>query len=224
MLSLITHEPNFCILREETLTKRKKPTDANLRTNLKINDKFEMIYISILREYLEMEFLEIKDKLKFEFNLERIIDDFIFFCFFIGNDFLPSLNTLDIDHGSLDNIFAYYKQILPTLDNYITFNGKIDFKKAEKIFIMLAQNELNALKSQLKKVETQSKIREDTKSKLISERKNTEKRKKINEKKEKLFFNFNNKSETEIVNYKKNKVNTKISYFKKQYEEEIIKT
>ena len=41
--------------------------------------------------------------------------------------------------GSLDNIFSYYKEALPTFDDYITFNGKIDFKKAEKIFYLLSQ-------------------------------------------------------------------------------------
>jgi 5'-3' exoribonuclease 2 len=47
--------------------------------------------------------------------LERIIDDFIFFCFFIGNDFLPYLNTMDIGEGSLDEIIKIYKQLLPEL-------------------------------------------------------------------------------------------------------------
>jgi len=168
-----------------------------------------------------MEFLEIKEKIKFEFNVDRIIDDFIFFCFFIGNDFLPSLNTLDIDHGSLDNIFSYYKEVLPTLDDYITFNGKIDFKKAEKIFHLLATQELNSLRSMLKKVEMQSREREAVKSLQIAERKNTIKRKKINEKKENLFFEIKSKSEHEVFLYKKHKVNAKIIDIKKKYEEEM---
>jgi len=222
MLSLISHEPNFCILREEVFRgKKKKPTDTSSRDSLKLCDKFEMIYISILREYLEMEFLEIKDKISFEFNIERIIDDFIFFCFFIGNDFLPSLNTLDIDHSSLDNIFSFYKAVLPTLDDYITFNGKIDFKKAEKIFQLLATQELNNLRSMLKKVEMQSREMESVKKLQIQERKNTIKRKKINEKKEILFFELQKKSEPEIYSYKKNKINAKIFDIRKKYEEEM---
>jgi len=56
----------------------------------------------MLREYFMLEYREIAPLMKMRFDLERIIDDFIFFCFFIGNDFLPSLTTLDIFEGSLD--------------------------------------------------------------------------------------------------------------------------
>ncbi len=222
MLSLITHEPNFCILREEVFRgKKNKSTDNNMPQKLKPKDNFEMIYISILREYLEMEFIEIREKIKFEFNIERIIDDFIFFCFFIGNDFLPSLNTLDIDHGSLENIFNYYKEVLPTLEDYITFNGKIDFKKAEKIFHLLATQELNSLRSMIKKIEIQCKERDTVKNLQINEKKNIIKSKKINEKKETKFLEIKKKPEHEILAYKKNKINFRLNNIKKKYEEEM---
>jgi len=64
--------------------------------------------VNLLREYMLLEYRPIAQKMKIRFDLERIIDDFIFFCFFIGNDFLPSLSALDIAEGSLDKLIDFY--------------------------------------------------------------------------------------------------------------------
>lgn len=62
-----------------------------------------------MREYLHLEYSEVAPRMKMKFDLERIIDDWVFFCFFIGNDFLPSLSALDISEGSLDYLIDFYK-------------------------------------------------------------------------------------------------------------------
>ncbi len=56
-------------------------------------------------------------------SLERIIDDVVFLCFFVGNDFLPHLPSLDIRDGALDYLFNVYKRLLPTFPDYITNHG-----------------------------------------------------------------------------------------------------
>jgi len=55
-----------------------------------------------------LESRHLSGKMKIRFDLERIIDDFVFFCFFIGNDFMPTLSALDIAEGSLDKLMEFY--------------------------------------------------------------------------------------------------------------------
>ena len=150
MLSLITHEPNMVILREDKVKKTNKKNKDEPQ-----EEKYLFFLISVLREYLELEFDVLRNKIKFPFNIERIIDDFVFFCFFIGNDFLPNLYGLYIEANALDYIFSFYKKCLPELDDYITHNGEINYESAKKIFSLLAEKEMESLNVLLETINEQ---------------------------------------------------------------------
>jgi 5'-3' exoribonuclease 1 len=54
-----------------------------------------------------------QDKLPFEYNLENIIDDWILMGFLVGNDFIPHLPHLHIQHDALPTLWKTYMAILP---------------------------------------------------------------------------------------------------------------
>lgn len=111
-----------------------------------------MIYINLLREYFMLEYAPLATQMKMPFSIERIIDDFVFFCFFIGNDFLPSLSSLDISEGSLDHLILMYQQNLPLMTDYITNAGMIYWDRAEPFINMLGEHEHEAFKKRMQSI------------------------------------------------------------------------
>jgi len=74
------------------------------------NSNFELLHMSILRDYLAYEF-ETKDVVPTSpFELEQTIDDFVFMTFFVGNDFLPHMPAIDIADEAFDLLFYVYKR------------------------------------------------------------------------------------------------------------------
>mmetsp|Transcript_816 Transcript_816/g.1952 ORF Transcript_816/g.1952 Transcript_816/m.1952 type:complete len:1250 (-) Transcript_816:553-4302(-) len=146
MLALATHEAHFYISREEVLFGRKsmemqetRQSESGFFDKQRLMDEaagewgmqlpentgkaLQRISIPILRDYLAAEFEPCLTSVPFKPSLERLIDDIVFMCFFVGNDFLPHLPSLDIRDGALDFLFNVYKRILPSLGDYITKSG-----------------------------------------------------------------------------------------------------
>lgn len=78
--------------------------------------RFFLLHLGLLREYLELEFISVKDQLTFDYDIERIIDDWIFMCFMVGNDFIPHLPNLHINSNALPTLYRTYREVLPELD------------------------------------------------------------------------------------------------------------
>lgn len=69
-----------------------------------------------LREYLHKEFSAVDfSSVSGGFDLERVVDDFVFMCFFVGNDFLPHIPALEIRDGG-EPLMLARQSVIPLHD------------------------------------------------------------------------------------------------------------
>ncbi|KAF8537605.1 exoribonuclease 2 [Trichophaea hybrida] len=163
MLGLGTHEPHFRVLREDVFAADKKSKGCQIcgqtghraeectgkakEKNGEFDEKaapvskkpFIWLHVGILREYLQVE-LDVREQ-GFKFDLERAIDDWVFMCFFVGNDFLPHLPSLEIRDGGIDTLMTIWKDNLPVMGGYLTKDGSVELDKVQFILDGLAKQE-----------------------------------------------------------------------------------
>ncbi|KAI1428450.1 exoribonuclease Dhp1 [Xylaria sp. FL1777] len=163
MLGLATHEPHFRVLREDVFFQEGKARTCKIcgqkghdaqkcrgvakEKNGEFDEKdkavpqkpFIWLHVSILREYLAVE-LEVPG-LPFRWDLERAIDDWVFMCFFVGNDFLPHLPALEIRENGIDTLTAIWRDNLTFMGGYMTKDGHVDLERAQYILDGLGKQE-----------------------------------------------------------------------------------
>lgn len=168
MLGLATHEPHFRVLREDVFFdsgKDKSCTKCGRKGHIRPNcphpndgakltedeakeewdaaehplKPFIWLHINVLREYLAVE-MDGPGR-KFPHNIERALDDWVFMCFFVGNDFLPHLPSLEIRDQGIDLLTKIWRELLPQMDDYVTKDGFPNMRVVQQILQGLASQE-----------------------------------------------------------------------------------
>lgn len=147
MLGLATHEPHFALLREVVDFNANRGGGSARQTVLRQtkNAQFQLLHLSILREYLSLDFAFGS---AWAPDQERLFDDFILLTFLVGNDFLPHLPSLDISEQAFDVLIGAYRQLMAEEPGYIVHNGEIeDLVRLEKLFAIIGAQESSILKA-----------------------------------------------------------------------------
>ena len=163
MLALGTQFPKFWILRENPynrnfyyinignvriqLTEIMKWDDTKRTTKDKADDK---VYDKVDDKVKDVEkSLEMNPLL---FNAESSVNDFIFMCFTVGNDFLPHVPSLEIIEGGVTFMISIYKQVCE-LHGHLTEkkDDKILFRKnaLKHFFIQISKHDQSILEKKI---------------------------------------------------------------------------
>lgn len=137
MLSLCTHRDNLVLVRENNLIKNNNvdvAIDKFPELNYFLVSELKKILFTILISNQEIELFTRNDTLDLSsqinltslydqivaahYDIERIIRDYIFMSFLLGNDFIPSFPTLKIRTNGIEKIIQAYRQTIKNDGQY----------------------------------------------------------------------------------------------------------
>ena len=103
-LSLGTHLNNIFLLREDQQFR-------NVVKDTEIKQPFCYLQIDYLKEKLIDE-IRIGIENNISINNTQLINDFIVYCYLLGNDFLPRIPSFNIKEHGIDNLIKHYNDTL----------------------------------------------------------------------------------------------------------------
>lgn len=171
MLGLVAHAPHFTLIREKIRygrgRQRRTPTITGTERDA---EEFELLEIALLRDMLFLEFnrededeestgsrrgrspprariaapraaATMRSKSGASIDPARIVDDFVFMCMLVGNDFIPHMPHLDISDGAIELMFRVYRRLLPVWGGFLTERHKLHPDRLEHFLRVLAKRE-----------------------------------------------------------------------------------
>ncbi|KAI3645592.1 hypothetical protein MP228_008520 [Amoeboaphelidium protococcarum] len=187
MLALLTHEPHFKVLREDVFFQNDKDQKCyrcnqfghrsdqctgqlnlnqgkgSTNNDVQVLKPFIFLNVNVLREYLEVEMF-VPNLQNFKFYVERAIDDWIFLCFFVGNDFLPHMPSLEIREDAISRLIRLYKDNLQKMGGYLVHKGDVDLQRLQILMEAVGQEEPKIFQDRKKREDehlARQKARED---------------------------------------------------------------
>jgi 5'-3' exoribonuclease 1 len=134
-LSLASGKDNIFLLRESAQLGMKRIEEELYDPIKDVAEELMFVPIDIMKKLYNVEFREMIKNADSTLNVNDVdfINDFIFLCFLLGNDFLPHFPSIEIRCGGIEYIFDAYIQM------YITYKTPITSMVDKKIEINTEQ-------------------------------------------------------------------------------------
>ncbi|GBE60829.1 hypothetical protein BOVATA_023220 [Babesia ovata] len=153
LLSLATHEPYICLIREQIYFTNRQ-TSSRMMMNM--ND-YIFLHIGILREYILNDLIQPAELRRSPQSIDRVVDDFVLMSMFVGNDFLPHGKFSKIADGGFNHFINYYIRYVerrfsaaPRLDFWlVTGCGEINYENLKMFLGNLVKHEASCINSEL---------------------------------------------------------------------------
>ena len=124
-LSLAAENPNIHLLREAQEFDKKNSSNEYNYVSIDFMRNFIFGIISSIVDHKNIDFKEMLEEVNekegeisndiqliSEENKNRIVKDFIFFCYLLGNDFVPHLQSINIYENGIDFLLEKYSDLL----------------------------------------------------------------------------------------------------------------
>ena len=138
-LALSTKSDKIYLLREANEINKNESKEVLNHISIKIMRKS---IVNTILKYLSKE-----ETFSFELDENNVVNDFIFMCYFLGNDFLPHIPSLNIHNSGIENLIINYSRTIKELilENnkviYLLDDLKINFNFLLKFIIRLGLEE-----------------------------------------------------------------------------------
>jgi len=109
--------------------------EANNLNKKNKSDELQFVSMNIMRESIIKSVKRLIDlDESIVINEDNLINDFIFICYLLGNDFLPHIPSLDIYNNGIDYLLKIYVDILENNDFNYLINKNSDEKINQEFF------------------------------------------------------------------------------------------
>jgi len=129
-LALATESNKIYLLREANEINKNESKEVLNHVSIKI---MKLSIINTIKNFL------LKTSMGELLDDTRLVNDFIFMCYFLGNDFLPHIPSLDIHKSGIESLIVSYAE---TMIELLTTKKKIYYLLDDKI---KSQNKINII-------------------------------------------------------------------------------